>query len=224
MLVVVLLCVKHAQAIRCLRTVGVGLRCAYEQLLCISEHFLPAVYVAEIQQCDRVFRSEPQGLLEVAHRFIGFAAFRRDHAQIVPRLRMAGFQPHSFFEISSCLPELLSAQAQGAEVVVGLRVVRFSSDDLLKRISGRVEVPTLKKCDSVSEVVPLKIAEVKCAGEGQCARDPVGSSPGNHWNVTRNCPGIENTLINLHTCAGCVDEERCWKPQVAMSIKQVSEN
>ena len=129
---------------------------ANQKSLCLIKRPLPAIKISQVEQGDRVVRSLTERLLEVPHCFIWLSLLGRDHTKIVPCLWIIRAQLQCLFNILTRLLKIISSQVERAQVVIGFRIIRFLSDDLLEGGGRRVEVAMLEERHPVGEVIALE--------------------------------------------------------------------
>ena len=78
---------------------------------------------------------------------------------------------------------------------------------MLERFGSLVQIPVLKECDPVRELVALECSLVEDSFEGKRFANPVLGSARNRLQIIPQMFWADQPLVNLHDHAFFVDEE-----------------
>ena len=143
----------------------------------------------------------------------------RDHTKIVPCLWIIRAQLQCLFHILTRLLKIISPQVERAEVVIGFRVFRFLSDDLLEGGGRRVEVAMLEERHSVGEVIALERIVIAHPAKRKRFSYAIGCGGWDRLDILHQSLRIDRPLIHLDDHAFSVEQEGGGNGEVPATVE-----
>ena len=213
----------HAQTVVRFRILGSDLQRALQDLTCLIPTLLRTICIAQIVEREQMMRIQPQRLKKARHRIADASLARSNDAKIIPGIRQSigiiGRQFHGAFESLARGGVFVLIQVNAANAVHRFRTRWIITQGLLERAFGLVEISALKKQSAVREVVSAEFQRMGLGCEWQSPRQSLGISSRNVLEVVFHVLGDDWAPIYLDDVALAVNQERCRKAEVAMTVE-----